>query len=177
MQGFLFSASLTCFLWMENVWKTLIEHSISRVKMASGLFWMFTWAQPYLLKVAKAETVPQSFSGDLKSFRQTLPFTWVTLTAQLMNLCLLGLNFVHMTETINIKAQAQVTTPHLLSVCTRQGLPHSASPFSPYKESGEVWWGNTGTQCCRLQPGDISKVSSLWFVRNLRCPLNVSAKR
>lgn len=133
MQRFSFSASLTCFLWMESVWEPVIEHSINRVRMASCLFWMFRWAQPRVLKVTKAEAVPPNFSEDLKSFRQTLPFTWVSLTAQLTNLCLMGLNFVHMTETINIKAQAQVTAPHLLSACTRQGLPCSTSAFSPYE--------------------------------------------
>lgn len=125
----------------------------------------------------KSRGSPTEFLWRFKSFRQTLPFTWVTLTAQLTNLCLMELNFVHMTETINIKAQAQVTAAHLLSVSTRPGLPRSTLLFSPYRESGELWCGSPRTQCSRLQPGDISKVSSsLWFLWNLRCPLEVSAK-
>lgn len=77
----------------------------------------------------KSRGSPTEFLWRFKSFRQTLPFTWVTLTAQLTNLCLMGLNFVHMTETINIKAQAQVTAAHLLLVCARPGLPRSTSLF------------------------------------------------
>lgn len=150
MQRFSFPASLTCFLWIENVWEPVTEHSINRVRMASCLFWMFRWALPCVLKVTKAEAVPRSFSGNLKSFGQTLPFTWAGLTAQLTNLSLMSLNLVHVTETINIKARARVTAPHLLPVCTRQGLPCSASPFCPYEESARVWWGNRGTQGCRV---------------------------
>lgn len=147
---------------MANVREPSNEHSATGVKMASCLSQMFRWVNnplPSVLIVTKAEAVPWNSTGDLKSCRQTLPFTWVGLTAQLTSLPLMGLNFVHMTETINIKAWTRVTAPHLLSVCTSQGLQSSASPFSWLCVRGEHVRGNQGTQCCRLKLGDISAVS------------------
>lgn len=168
---------------MENVRDPHNEHSTTRVKMASCLFWMFRWAQDPLLSVlivTKAEAVPWNSSGDLKLFRQTLPFTWVGLTAQLTNLALMGLNFVHMTEIINIKARTRVTAPHLLSVCTSQELQRSTLPLFLIVHMWRVvkgGRGNWGNRCRRLKLGDISTVSSLlWFVWNLRCPVNAAAK-
>lgn len=145
--------------------------------MASCLFWMFRWAQdplPCVLVVTKAEAVLWNSSGDLKLFGQTLLFTWVSLTAWLTNLPLMGLNFAHMTKTINIKAWTRVTAPHLLSVCTSQEPQRSASPvflIVCMRRVVKYDGGNWGTRCRRLKLGDISTVSSLlWFLCNLRCP-------
>lgn len=166
---------------MEDVREPTNEHSITRVKMASCLFWMFRWAQdflPWVRLVTKAEAAPWNPSGDLKPFRQTLPFTWVSLTAQLTDLPLMGLNFVHMTEVINIKARTRVTAPHLLLVCTSQEplcLPLflTVHTWRVVKDGGD----NRGTQCRGAKLGDISTVSSsLWFVSSLRCPVNATAK-
>lgn len=105
--------------------------------------------------LAKTQAILWNSLANLKLFRQTLPFTWITLTAQLMNLPLMGLSFVNVTEIINIKAWTRVTVPHLLSVCTSQELqlilPHF-STLSTCREpsvvgatrelgaAGKTWW-------------------------------------